>query len=239
MTGPAAIRTAFDVTVSWLAFFAGWSLVSIWLTLSCRHVEWLWMAMGGGRVGASLAWMTLRRTLAERLLRPATLPWEIRPLLTKHVGKWAIGFAVFGLAAIVFLPTSNAIPLWAATILLCLAATRERTSVATARSPTPSRTGEDWLALGLLHLAIIALYLVTLRPDADDAFYVNLPLGLLSAPTCMMDADTMYGAENWPLLGSNYRVEALPTLTAAISWLTGLPVLSVAHLILTLIWCSI
>lgn len=239
MTSPAAIRTAFDVTVLWLAFFAGWSLVSIWLTLSCRDVEWLWMALGGGLVGASLAWMTLRRTLAERLLRPAALPWEIRPLLTKHVEKWAISFAVFGLAALVFVPTSNAIPLWAVSILLCLAATREKTSVATARSSTPSRAGEDWLALGLLHLAIIALYLVILRPDGDDAFYVNLPMGLLSAPSCMMAADTMYGAENWPLLGSNYRVEALPTLTAAISWLTGLSVLTVAHLILPLIWCSV
>jgi hypothetical protein len=239
MNVSGAVRTAFDAVLLWLGFFAGWSVASIPLTLTCRQFDWLWLAFGTGILGAMLAWRSLRRTLAPLLLPPADIPWDIRPPRGKSAWLWAGGLMIFAFAALAFVPTSNALPLWGITVLLAMAAILTPDATAPVRPATSLRAGAAWAGLGLLSLGIVALYLVILRPDADDAFYLNLAVGLLSEQTCMMAFDTMYGAENWPLLGSNYRVETLPTLTAALSWLTGLPVITVAHLILPVVWCVI
>lgn len=239
MSVSAAVHTAFAAVLLWFGFFAGWSLASIPLTLTCRPFSWLWLAFATGILGALLAWRMLRGTLAPLLLRSADIPWDIHLPRGGSAWLWAGGLIAFALAALAFVPTSNALPLWGVTILLAVAAILTQDVTASMQPTMPSRAGAAWAGLGLLSFGIVALYLVILRPDADDAFYLNLPIGLLSEQTCMMAFDTMYGAENWPLLGSNYRVETLPTLTAALSWLTGLSVITVSHLVLPVIWCVI
>lgn len=236
---PGAIRTALDAVLLWLGFFAGWTLASIPLTLTCRPFEWLWVAFGAGIVGASLSLTTLRTTLGPVLLSPAELPWQVNVPRGRRAWLWGAGLVVLTLAALVFVATSNALPLWFATVVLALAALLEPDEPAPRKPAEPSRPAAAWARLLLLILGIVVLYILILRPDADDAFYLNLPIGLVSGEICMMAADTMYGAVDWPLLGSNYRVETLPTLNAALSWLTGLPAITVAHLLLPVIWCVI
>ena len=72
----------------------------------------------------------------------------------------------------------------------------------------------------MLLVVIYRLYIVVLRPDADDTFYLNLPIRLKTTTYGMMVANTIYGLPDWPILGSNYRIEALPTLVAGPSWLS-------------------
>ncbi|HMO70043.1 MAG TPA: DUF6077 domain-containing protein [Paracoccaceae bacterium] len=236
---PGALRAALDALLLWLGFFAGWSLVSIPLTLGCGRVEWLWLAFGSGLLGAAGALLTLRKALAPILLPPAKLPLQVGLPRGSRAWLWAGGLAAFALAALAFVPTSDALPLWGITVLLALATLAERNEPVTCRPPAAaSRPGAAWAGLVLLGLGIVAVYILVLRPDSDDAFYLNLPIGLLSGQGCMMAADTMHGAADWPLLGSNYRAESLPTLTAAISWLTGFPVITVAHLLLPVVWCG-
>ena len=70
-------------------------------------------------------------------------------------------------------------------------------------------------------------------------FTSTLPMTLSEAPHGMLVWDTMYGTENWPILGSNYRVEAIQTLIGALSWVTGLSAALVAHFVLPTIWCAV
>ena len=233
---PPPITAALGGLVLWLGFFAGWTLGSVPLVLACAPVSALWLACGTGMAGAALAWTMLRPRLAAALLDPAALPARLS--LPQGRGRliWILGLPALALAGLVFVPTSNALPFWAVAVVLGLAALGDRERPPAPPVPEPPATGGGG-ALALLALVILGLYVVILRPDADDAFYLNLPLGLLADPGCMMGRDTMYGAADWPILGSNYRVEALPTLVAALSGVTGLPVVTVAHLLLPAVWC--
>jgi hypothetical protein len=237
---PPALRLALDALLLWLGFFAGWSLVSIPLTLTCQPVGWLWLALAGGLVTAFLAYAWLRKPIGFALLDPSPLPWPTGPFPVRDLLLAGGGLAILAGAGLAFIVTSNALPLWGATLLLAvftLVRTQGHAAAPQSRPVEPAAPGAAWTGLACLALLIAALYLMILRPDPDDAFYLNLPIGLLSGQNCMMAADTMLGTDGWPLLGSNYRVEALPTLTAALSWATGLPVITVGHLVLPLLWC--
>lgn len=89
----------------------------------------------------------------------------------------------------------------------------------------------DALQFGVLLVFLFGLYFLTSWPDGDDAFYVNLPIGMKAATGALMAGDTMFGA-GAPLLAPTYRIESLPTLVAVFSKLTGLPAIIVAHAVL-------
>lgn len=241
MTLPAAIRVACVTTFLGLGFFAGWTLGSVPLTLLCAPFQFLWGAFGLGLLGAGLAVSILRKPLEAVLLTPARSPTG-----PAHVTGWtnvllfgAGTVAMFG-AVVLFIPTANALALWLVTIMLgCAALTLRGQTLDIPKPGLPAKGNLTWFPTLLLVLLILTLYVVILRPDADDSFYLNLPIGLIASQTCMMGVDTMYGAENWPILGSNYRVEALPTLVAALSAVTTLPVITVAHLVIPAIWCLV
>lgn len=215
-----------------LGFFAGWTAGSVPLTLAGAPFALLWISVGTALLGAALgAWCgpalwAASGTAASGFRRPDSLL------------PWLGGAGLFLLAAGYFVKTSNALPLWGVTLVLSVAAL-----LASRRAPLPApgerqaRAAIPPWAVGLLALGIVALYVLLHRPDADDSFYLNLPLGLQQSAAGMMVEDSMYGEAGWPILGSNYRVEALPTLTAALAWASGLSVIAVAHGLLPLLWC--
>lgn len=238
MTQSGAIRGALRVTLVWLGFFAGWTLGSVPLTLLCAPFQALWGAFGLGLLGAGFTVFFLEKPLAPVLLTPAipsTFP-------AKSINMLIFGGALAAIvcAVVLFISTANAWPLWLVIILVGAAtlSMRDLPSV-DSRPELPAEGMLTSVSVVLLALSILALYIGILRPDADDSFYLNLPIGLASRQSCMMYADTMYGVRDWPILGSNYRVEALPTLSGALSVITGLSVITVSHLLIPGIWCIV
>lgn len=214
------------------------------MTLTGQPFESLWLAGVTGVLGAWLGWRQQQLLSAGLLAEPLHIP-ALRLSRPQLVGL-GLGAVVLLGAGGAFVITMNAWPLWGAALALALtglSVTRQSSSPCSPPAPNTAQGGlSDGLGLGLLCLICVLLYVLILRPDADDAFYLNLPIGLKTAPQGMLVSDTMRltaqgGLSNLPLLGSNYRIEALPTLTAALSYLSGLSVLSVAHGVLPLIWC--
>ncbi len=221
-----------------LGSFAGWTLGSIPLTLAGAPFATLWIAGVAGVIGAVIG-ARCGPALWPAVVLPEVAPAFRLPSLRSAL-PWLAGTGVFLVAAVWFVKSGNALTLWAVMLVLAVAAfftsrpenLPERTT--SGRAPAPNLS--LW-AVALLALGIIALYVILHRPDADDAFYLNLPLGLQLPGAGMMVEDTMYGTPGWPILGSNYRAESLPTLTAALAWATGLSVTAVAHGVLPVIWC--
>lgn len=222
----------------WFGFLAGWTAGSVPLTLAGAPFAALWVALITGLAGAWLAFR-MRQGLADCLLQGPVpderTPWPSRGRLALAS---AITLSVLAGTAF-FIPTGDARPLWvvwtvAAAAVLWISRRGAARPPETERHPAPA-----FWAVGLLALVLWAGYILILRHDSDDAFYLNLPMGMIAAPHGMLEWDTMYGAGNWPVLGSNYRVEAMQTLIAALAWASGLPVALVAHLVLPTIWCVI
>ncbi|GFE66212.1 lysylphosphatidylglycerol synthase domain-containing protein [Litoreibacter roseus] len=67
------MRTASDVMLLWLGFFAGWTIASVPLTLACAPFQALWIALGSGLIGAVASLFMLRSSLSSILLEPAVL----------------------------------------------------------------------------------------------------------------------------------------------------------------------
>lgn len=90
------------------------------------------------------------------------------------------------------------------------------------------------LLLLALALASCALALVAHKSNADDAFYISLAVAAVESPgSPMLAGDPMHGIDGLPLYISVYRVHSWEMLCAAVSYLTGLPAISVFHLAAT------
>jgi hypothetical protein len=69
------------------------------------------------------------------------------------------------------------------------------------------------------------------RPDADDSFYLSLPVTCLDRPDeAFLSHDGMFGEPDLPLYRSWYRLKSYEPLLAAVSWWTGLGVKDVYYL---------
>ncbi|MEM7364278.1 MAG: DUF6077 domain-containing protein [Pseudomonadota bacterium] len=235
---PLPVRVAVNVVVVSLGFFAGWTLFSVPLTLVGAPFHMLSIAAVSGLAVAISAFWFLRTPIGNLLATP--ISWPVNDPMPQGRSRWLwVGAGILvALATIFFIPTSNASPLWLVLVTVAVVALIQPSSQLDYQ-PTTRASTMAWLEMALLIIGTIALYIVIFRPDADDAFYLNLPIGLKSAPGGMMLTDTMYGVSNWPILGSNYRVESLPTLLAATSSVTGLSVVHVSHLLLPVTWCVI
>ncbi len=140
------------------------------------------------------------------------------------------GLALGVLGALLFGGAGEAVALWywavatlgaAALALLFLEAPREESPVRGSR-----------LELGLLALALAAsLYaLAAHRPDADDAFYVNLAVAAADAPDQpLLAADTLHGVAGLPLHLPIYRLHGFELWNGALAYLSGLPAIQVFH----------
>ena len=92
----------------------------------------------------------------------------------------------------------------------------------------PSRASEA--LLWLLALACVVLTLVAHRPDADDAFYVNIAVAAVDVPRqALLSTDTLHGIDGLPLYLPVYRVHSYELLNAAMAYLTGIPAIYTFH----------
>ena len=222
--------------MAWLGAFAGWTLVVMPLTLAAAPFSMVHLGWIGAALGALVGFRIASSTKGDDC-RPLPRPPAL--VMPRSHADWAylgLGTLAIAGATALFIKTSHAAPLWAVLLGLCVIGLwRPTTQTEPHVSPDPD-TAPGTLPMVMLAATIVLLYLVVLRPDPDDAFYLNLPVGLKSATGGMMATDTMYGVPGWPLLGTNYRLETLSALSAAISDLSGLPVLTVSHLVLPLLW---
>jgi hypothetical protein len=95
----------------------------------------------------------------------------------------------------------------------------------------PARGGRR-LEIGLAILATLCvLYtLAAHRPDADDAFYVNLAVGAVDRPDLpLLATDTLHGRDDLPIHISAYRLHSYELLCGAVALLTGIPAIYVFH----------
>lgn len=141
--------------------------------------------------------------------------------------------AALGAAAAAALdPRAHPILLWCALVLVLGAAAvrfllREPPGV---EAPRESRARE----LGLLALAVAcALYaLVVHRPDADDAFYVNVAVAALEHPELpLLSRDTLHGRFDLPIHLPSYRLHSFELAIAALSLLSGIAPIYLFHLL--------
>ena len=118
---------------------------------------------------------------------------------------------------------------WSAVILLGLAAVALGRGEAGLISP-PERSRWSEMSLWLLAAAAVVLTLISHRPDADDAFYVNVAVAAADVPRqALLSLDTMHGIPGLPLYLPVYRVGSYELLNGALSYLTGIPAIYSFH----------
>lgn len=84
---------------------------------------------------------------------------------------------------------------------------------------------------GALGMAVV-LVLTLNRPDADDAFYVNMAAAVADHPAAsLLCRDTMHYLTDAPILLPFYRVHSLELLAALCAWITGIPAIGFLHLV--------
>ncbi|MCH2173227.1 DUF6077 domain-containing protein [Myxococcota bacterium] len=86
---------------------------------------------------------------------------------------------------------------------------------------------------GLYALAMVCVVfaLVVNRPDADDAFYINVAVAVADMPQrALLSGDTLHGIEGLPLHQPIYRLHAFDLMAGVVSYLTGISAIAVFHL---------
>ena len=113
---------------------------------------------------------------------------------------------------------------WLVAVFLSIGVWRSlRSEPIGARRPLHGR-GAEAILWALAGLAVV-LTLVCHRPDADDAFYLNVAVAAADLPTATLYADdTMHGIEGIGPYISIYRLHSYELLNGALSFVTGIPV---------------
>lgn len=133
---------------------------------------------------------------------------------------------------LLFAGMSYAVFWWGALIGLGVA-WRMRCTTSVAGTATASFRTRNWGVVLLVAIAAVVVTLVVNRPDPDDAFYMSIPASLLRFPHApVLLHDTMYRVADLPLLLPVYRVDSYEVLVGSLSWLTGIPHMEVAYLVL-------
>jgi Family of unknown function (DUF6077) len=134
-------------------------------------------------------------------------------------------------AALTFVRGSSAVDLWWTGIVVFGLATaagamrQNAPGIAIAEGGRASETLLWMLAAGGVCLTLIAH-----RPDADDAFFVNVAVSAADAPAhAVLSGDTLHGVQGFPLNLPVYRVHSYELLNGALSYLAGIPAIYVFH----------
>ena len=86
------------------------------------------------------------------------------------------------------------------------------------------------MLLWLLAAAAVVLTLISHRPDADDALYVNEAVAAADVPgQALLSVDTLHGIPGLPLYLPVYRVTSYELLNGALAYLTGIPAIYCFH----------
>ena len=177
------------------------------------------------------AWL-LRRRLgavapAPDATSPTAFPDSPHPTLSILRG---VTIVVAAATALRFAVSPDVVQLWwMAVILLGVAAAAVCVSdVDRLSRPDGGRASER--LLWLLAAGCVVLTLVSHRPDADDAFYVNVAVSTVDAPgRALLSKDTMHGIPGLPLYFPVYRVHSYELLNGALAYLTGIPAIYSFH----------
>ena len=125
---------------------------------------------------------------------------------------------------------------WTAVLLLGVAAVMILRTEQHEIEPAVSFWSSEIL-LWVLGAACVVLALVSHRPDADDAFYVNMAVAAADAPgRALLSGDTLHGVPGMPLYVPVYRVHSYELLNGAVTYLTGWPAIYVFHWLAAGFW---
>ena len=118
---------------------------------------------------------------------------------------------------------------WSAVILLGFAAVFVCFRDPTRISPV-ARSRSSEVLLWVVAAAGVVLMLISHRPDADDAFYVNVAVAAADVPgRALLSEDTMHGIPGLPLYLPVYRVHSYELLNGALAYLSGIPAIYSFH----------
>ncbi len=229
------------IVASGLAFLTTWTVGAQIVTLCALPFAALYVALAAAVVAAATGWRAASSLEPVFLSGEAALPALHLKLGTKASFGRAetliclVLAALFIVAALIQSASSDFLPLFGvylatAGYAIYRAGDSSREPLLEMRPAGPA-TGGVGLSVGTLILAAIFLlfYFFTCVPDADDSLYLNLAVGAKHARDAVYGADSMLGIPGLPIMKSTYRVESMQLLAAALSDLSGLSALQVAH----------
>ncbi len=236
------------VCEAWVWLFAGWTFcanAAVALGGSLRQLVGL--AASAALAGAGLLlWRKARlprseaepsevedgdRKAAAPRKRPQAARSEAQP---SEVKKLALAVAI---ALVTLLAATRSLAsfwLGAVALLAALLVGELRSRPLPPPLPPPSRHDMALVALCLLSVLV---NLVARRPDADDAWLLNLAVAAADLPDApLLSRDSLHGLagppSGVPAGLPIYRLHAIELLAAAIAWLTPLRAIDAAHLLL-------
>ena len=234
------------VFTSGAAFLSSFTLLTQFATLTGRSFVFISIAFGFAAFVAVLGWF---RPLSLSELPELRLP-EIglnRGCLVPSV-IWSseripiIVLPILLLGTIVIHnQTMTLLPYWILGVITCLyfLIRRQRNQYIHVETLVAKNAdAEPSFAFFIkLSLIVCVLYLCTSIPDSDDSLFLNFAIGAKNSAGPIYTSDTMLGIEGLGFIKSTYKLESYQLLTAVVSDLTGLSVLTTAHTVLPLILC--
>jgi hypothetical protein len=230
--GPSAIRAPVSEQVcdAVVLAFALWTVCAHVVVAARGGLAVLVVLYGVALTGAAMAWKLTGRRPTPHPAGRGVPPGSSRPL------RWndaLLSIAVVTASLIIMASFARRLDMlqlwWSALVLLgVFAATIVRGDAPEISPPQSSRSLEG--LLWLLAVACVGLTLVAHRPDADDAFYVNIAVAAIEAPgQALFSRDTLVGVENVPIYLPVYRVHSYELWNGALAFLTGIPPIYVFH----------
>jgi hypothetical protein len=208
-----------------------WTLCSHAVVLAGGSLRAL-VALFGAAGLAAVAWRAWQRTRAANAeSAPMQEPPAAPDSAPAQHARSALA-AVAAVAALALDPVAHPILFWFALVgvlgaAACWFLLREAPA---AEAPRAGRREEAGLvALGLL-CALYALFVH--RPDADDAFYVNVAVAAVDHPELpLLARDTLHGRFDLPVHLPSYLLHSYELALGALSLLTGAPAIYLFHLV--------
>lgn len=206
------------------AGFAAWTAACHFVVLAGGGLDHLLLVAAAGAavavaVGCRRRTRPPRRASAASPAAPRTTPTAV-----------ALAASAAGIAAPLLLWLERPLAGWAVAVgaagLAAAVALRDRPPT------TVPPAGAPWL-VWLLAAAAAGITSSAVRPDVDDALYLNLAVAAVDHPDApLLAEDRMHGVGGVPLHPPTYRLHTLELLTAAAARLTGSAVIVWAHLVL-------
>jgi hypothetical protein len=212
------------------------SVIAVALWTVCAHAV---VAAGRGLVAllvlyavvlAAGLWLRLRFAAVRRVSDPSRLamppdspgPTILIPRIAGLVAGVAVALSYAARRDVYHLWWSAVLLLGFAAVFVCF---RDPTRISTV-----ARSRSSEVLLWVVAAAGVALMLISHRPDADDAFYVNVAVAAADVPgRALLSVDTMHGIPGLPLHLPAYRVHSYELLNGALAYLSGIPAIYSFH----------
>jgi len=229
---PGAIRAPVSERVcdSVVLAFALWTVCAHVVVAARGGLTALVVLYAVALTGAAMAWkLTWRRPTPH----PPGLGVPLGPSRPLRWNDALLSIAVVTASLVImasFARRPDAVRLWWSALLLlgvfaAIILRRDAPDV----SPPQSSRGLEGL-LWLIAVACVVVTLVAHRPDADDAFYVNIAVTAVEAPgRPLLSGDTLVGIEGLPIYLPVYRVDSYELWNGALAYLTGIPPIYAFH----------